>query len=492
MRNRRGHPHQLPGVTDWGADVVIGPQRSGHREPPALHGFGASSIPTEAALLVNDCTTNSGTSPNGASCSPSGTFQGGNPTQGFLQNGVLIFSGFTLPTGGNPFLLRITNIRVNTNQLTAGALVSGSVMASFPISNSQNLVLGGVEPSLSLSVSTPLPSFTQCQPQTTTITNFTIGRLLYSAFKSLASATNNATPGGWFQNSNTESQTVLQPLPAGWIDQLSGIVPGQADTATRIRVNIANIPLGVTVTLPVNVNNGSGGTLTASSGGDLGTFSAAPGVGIAITSSGSVTYEVRAISATLAFNIPITISGSGNVGAGSILVSATYAPTGLESSTAIPRFADSSAPTPLFSVLTRATPMQLAFTTQPVNGTPGSALPAIVVQLQDASGNISAASNAPVTLTSSSSSISTTVNAVNGVATFSGLLIGTPGTYALTATSPGLASATSRPFTINNPPASVCIVVKSFEVRTNCDVDRSGFAVDGYRPHHFFMTGQPC
>lgn len=59
----------------------------------------SSSTATEAALLVNDCVSNSGTSPNGSgfSCAPSGTFTGGNPTQGFLENGALVFSGFTLP-----------------------------------------------------------------------------------------------------------------------------------------------------------------------------------------------------------------------------------------------------------------------------------------------------------------------------------------------------------------------------------------------------------
>ena len=40
-------------------------------------GTAPTSIPTEAALLVNDCLTNSGTSATGGSCSPSGTFTGG-------------------------------------------------------------------------------------------------------------------------------------------------------------------------------------------------------------------------------------------------------------------------------------------------------------------------------------------------------------------------------------------------------------------------------
>src|SRR5206468_1440938 len=54
-----------------------------------------NSIPTEAALLINDCTSIGGLSSAGTSCAASGTFLGGNPVQGFLQNGALTFTGFT-------------------------------------------------------------------------------------------------------------------------------------------------------------------------------------------------------------------------------------------------------------------------------------------------------------------------------------------------------------------------------------------------------------
>jgi len=47
-----------------------------------------SSNPTEAALLVNDCVTTSGTSSSGATCTGSSA-----PAQGFLQNGALVFFG---------------------------------------------------------------------------------------------------------------------------------------------------------------------------------------------------------------------------------------------------------------------------------------------------------------------------------------------------------------------------------------------------------------
>ena len=196
------------------------------------------SIPTEGAVLVNDCVTTSGTSSSGATCNASTA-----PTQGFIQNGAFVFSGFYLPANANggPFQLRITNVRVNANSLAAGAFVTGTVLATFGISNQQNLVLGAVQSSLSVSVPT-LSTFALCQTLNSTV-NLTIKELVSSSFKSPAASASNSTPGNWYQNGvNTESQTVLQTIPSNWTNQLTGILPGRADAATRIRVNLSNIP----------------------------------------------------------------------------------------------------------------------------------------------------------------------------------------------------------------------------------------------------------
>ena len=85
-----------------------------------------------------------------------------------------------------------------------------------------------------------------------------------------------------------------------------------------------------------------------------------------------------------------------------------------------------------------SSPTQLKFTTQPVSGSAGTALPAVVVQVQDANGNLVTSSNVTVTIISSPAGVNQTVNAVNGVATFSGLVFNVAGTYTLTASSPGL------------------------------------------------------
>jgi hypothetical protein len=90
---------------------------------------------------------------------------------------------------------------------------------------------------------------------------------------------------------------------------------------------------------------------------------------------------------------------------------------------------------------------RLAFTTQPVTGAIGQALLPVRVQVQDASGNPMTGS-ASVTLTSNPAGINTTAAAVNGVATFSNLVLNTLGTYTLTASSTGIGSVGSTTFNI--------------------------------------------
>lgn len=97
------------------------------------------------------------------------------------------------------------------------------------------------------------------------------------------------------------------------------------------------------------------------------------------------------------------------------------------------------------------TASKMAFTTQPVDGTAGTALAEVRVALQDASGNTVASANSAVTLNLIGGPAFTpvTVNAVSGVATFSGLRIDTAGTgYWFEAASGSLAVVQSAPFSI--------------------------------------------
>ncbi|MBJ6759422.1 Ig-like domain-containing protein [Myxococcaceae bacterium JPH2] len=93
---------------------------------------------------------------------------------------------------------------------------------------------------------------------------------------------------------------------------------------------------------------------------------------------------------------------------------------------------------------------QIAFVTQPVDGTSGTALADVRVALQDSSGATVTKATSAVTLslTGQSSFPAVTQTAVNGVATFSGLRVDTAGSYTFTATSGSLPAVTSQSFTV--------------------------------------------
>jgi hypothetical protein len=107
---------------------------------------------------------------------------------------------------------------------------------------------------------------------------------------------------------------------------------------------------------------------------------------------------------------------------------------------------------------TVTTPVKLAFLVQPSNALTGAVIsPAVQVAVQDANGKTVTAANIPVTLAlvgSTDLGGTPTVNSQNGVATFSDLTVDNAGSYTLSATSPGLTSATSTGFIVTAPPAT--------------------------------------
>ncbi|WP_309103838.1 S26 family signal peptidase [Microbacterium sp.] len=113
------------------------------------------------------------------------------------------------------------------------------------------------------------------------------------------------------------------------------------------------------------------------------------------------------------------------------------------------------------------TPTKLAFTTNPSSSTGGTAFasqPAVAIQT---SSGASTTSTAPVTLsitTPAGATLACTSNpvaAVTGRAQFTGCKIDKAGTYRLTATSPGLATATSTSFAVSVGPASRLVFATS-------------------------------
>jgi hypothetical protein len=107
---------------------------------------------------------------------------------------------------------------------------------------------------------------------------------------------------------------------------------------------------------------------------------------------------------------------------------------------------------------TVTTPVKLAFMVQPSNALTGAAIsPAVQVAVQDANGNTVTADRSPVTLALAGSTAlggTPTVNAQNGIATFSDLTVEGAGIYMLSATSPSLTSASSTSFAVTAPPAT--------------------------------------
>jgi hypothetical protein len=126
------------------------------------------------------------------------------------------------------------------------------------------------------------------------------------------------------------------------------------------------------------------------------------------------------------------------------------------------------------------TPTSLRTVTQPSRTLASSTIdPPPSVEVVDGEGNRVANSTASVTvsLLSSPSALNGTksVQALNGVATFTDLKIATAGTYQLVFSSSGLASSTSNSFTVSLPPCTGTAVSVPFfvtgDLRTNtCDV----------------------
>ena len=103
---------------------------------------------------------------------------------------------------------------------------------------------------------------------------------------------------------------------------------------------------------------------------------------------------------------------------------------------------------------------QLVFSTQPINGVAGVAISSVVLSIEDQFGNVESGDGSSVSIAASGpASLSTSANAVKGVATFSNLTLDTAGGYTLTAsdTADSLTSAASNSFTIS-PAAATQLV----------------------------------
>jgi hypothetical protein len=262
------------------------------------------------------------------------------------------------------------------------------------------------------------------------------GYTLTAAASGLSSATSNAfdiTAGGVSAGLSTVSASPTT---------LTASTGASTSTITVTAKDANGNPIsGATVVLSAS---GSGNTLTQPSG-------ATNASGVATGSLSSTLAEPKTVSAT--------ISGAGITQTAAITVNPAAAAV-------------------------------LAFTTQPSNSTTGATLsPAPAVELRDQFGNHVNGTNA-VTLAIGTNpgggtlSGTTTVNAVNGVATFSTVSLDQAGTgYTLVASASGLSSATSNTFDITGSasPLMVTNVETLFKTTNNTSYSMSSHTLTAGR-----------
>ncbi len=269
---------------------------------------------------------------------------------------------------------------------------------------------------------------------------------------------------------------------------------GNLVTGSNAPVTIASTPSGVAGTLTVNAVSGvatfsnlifntattyaltasSTGLASATSGNIV--VSAAAAAKLAITSQ-----PTNGIVGTPIGNVVVQVQDSfGNLIAGSTAsVSISSTPTGVSGTTVVgavagvATFSNLVFNTPAtYTVTASSTGLASAFsssiaitlpasrlviTSPPASGTAGTALATVVVKVEDANGNVVTGSTAPVTISSTPAGVGGTLsaNAVSGVATFSNLVFTKTGRYTISATSPGLTTATSPSFTVSAAVASL-------------------------------------
>ncbi len=201
---------------------------------------------------------------------------------------------------------------------------------------------------------------------------------------------------------------------------------------------------------------------TQPSGAASGTaFTVQPVIAIRDASGNTVTSSSAAVTVAIATGTG-TLSGTSTVNAvNGVATFTNLALTGNGAHTLSFTSAGLSAATSNAISVGAGAATQLAVTTQPAGAVSGVNLTAQpVVQIRDAVGNLTA-SNATVTaaIASGTGTLSgtTTVTAVNGVATFTNLRIAGSGAHTLTFTSAGLTSATSSSLAVTQSAASLSI-----------------------------------
>jgi hypothetical protein len=183
---------------------------------------------------------------------------------------------------------------------------------------------------------------------------------------------------------------------------------------------------------------------------------ATPSISLA-TGSYVGTQEVTITDSTAGSSIHYTTDGtlptsSSPPYAGAISIAATSTVQAI----AVLEGSQSAVASSTLTITSAATPAKLAFLQQPSNAsTQATISPAVQVAVEDANGNTVASATNPITVAlvgGPGLGGTLAVTPQNGIVTFSNLTVSTAGSgYTLSATSPGLSSATSASFTVSAP-----------------------------------------
>ena len=261
--------------------------------------------------------------------------------------------------------------------------------------------------------------------------------------------------------------------PGGTTVTLDNGVAGEA-TFTGCSINLAGSPYTLTFTDTTDVGvtpaTSNDFTVTANSANHL-VFLTQPLPNSSVGVNSPFTVQVAIEDAdgnivTTVASTPVTLALTTGPGlltcpsadtANTVAGVATFSPCTIDTShigdqlTASTVTPSASVLSNLFNVAPIGPAAKLAFTVQPVSLVAGATM-TVAVSVEDASGNLETSDNGRAIVLSPSGGVFSCTGApavdTNGVSTFTGCSMHLAGTYTLLATSTGLTSATSNPFTI--------------------------------------------
>jgi FG-GAP-like repeat len=265
---------------------------------------------------------------------------------------AVIFRNIPLRPASGSQTMRITNLRVNASQLGAGpvpitALIQMNSTVAIPITG-QLQTIANAQRSVAIQQGVATPG----SDSTTQTVSLTFTEQFATAFKPAIASGQDPSVLGQIYNSESGFLNTAQ----------FGAATGRADTATRLRARITNIPTGTCVYAAVFASagaaaqlvsadaNGAGGTFVAGSSQFGGTYQQLT----CSTSTATATWEVTSSNPLSLENSSVTLLFQ-NAGSqiSQIQIATSLAPVTQDkfaaagSTVPVPRFIDNSVPIPI-------------------------------------------------------------------------------------------------------------------------------------------------